>query len=298
MTNAARVSLAPRLGVASSSLPAWPRGPCSHMQPFSPSSPAAWLLLLSRASARAHDVLRVLPLSTTAPSSTAWQTSCSLSSRTFCPTRLPALPRLLFGTPLPCFVHLGTIALLAPVWRGRLSALILYFFLRALFPQHHSSYEVKHDERRAQAQPGRRPGAGPLSHLALASRSLTGGSAPSTHVSPNSGEEGSPPPHVRLHSGSAQQFGDTREGHPVREPPTTDLEAGGSAGSGGAQGKCGCACGVESGAGLGRVHGQPPAAERRQLGRGSQGWCPQRPAHRPDWRGAAVTTLRVDSRDD
>ena len=47
-------------------------------------------------------------------------------------------------------------------------------------------------------------------------------------------EEGSPPPHVRLHSSSAQQFGDTarlgareqaHEGSPVREPPATDLEA-------------------------------------------------------------------------
>ena len=48
VTNAASVSLALRLGVASSSLPAWP-----------PS--AAWLLLLYCASARAHYVLRVLP---------------------------------------------------------------------------------------------------------------------------------------------------------------------------------------------------------------------------------------------
>ena len=41
--------------------------------------------------------------------------------------------------------------------------------------------------RPSKGQPGRRLGAGPLSHLASASRSLTGGSAPSTQVSPNSG---------------------------------------------------------------------------------------------------------------
>ena len=47
-------------------------------------------------------------------------------------------------------------------------------------------------------------------------------------------EEGSPPPHVRLHSSSAQQIGNTvrlgareqaHEGNPAREPPATDLEA-------------------------------------------------------------------------
>ena len=48
-----------------------------------------------------------------------------------------------------------------------------FFFSPRLFPQHHSSYEVKRNEQRAQAQPGRRLGAGLLSHLASASRSLT-----------------------------------------------------------------------------------------------------------------------------
>ena len=40
---------------------------------------------------------------------------------------------------------------------------------------------------RVRAQAGRRLGAGLLAHLASSSKSLTGGSAPSTHVSPNSG---------------------------------------------------------------------------------------------------------------
>ena len=41
----------------------------------------------------------------------------------------------------------------------------------AFFPQHHRSYEVKRNEQRAQTQPGRRLGAGPLSDLASASSS-------------------------------------------------------------------------------------------------------------------------------
>ena len=98
------------------------------------------------------------------------------------------------------------------------------------------SYEVKHNER-ARAQASWRLGAGPFSHPASASRSPTGGSAPSMHVSrsrlASDCEEGSPPPHTRLHSSSAQQPGNTarrgaceqaHKGHPLREPPATDLE--------------------------------------------------------------------------
>ena len=66
-----------------------------------------------------------------------------------------------------------------------------------------------------------------------------------------------------LHSDSAQHFADTvrlgareqaHEGHPVREPPATDLEAEDKQAAAPApeEGKCGGACGVESGAGLGR----------------------------------------------
>ena len=82
-------------------------------------------------------------------------------------------------------------------------------------------------------------------------------------------EEGSPPPHVRLHSSSAQQFGDTarlgaheqaHEGHPVREPPATDLEAEDKQAAAPApeELRVSGACGDESGAGLGRVHGPRP----------------------------------------
>ena len=86
-----------------------------------------------------------------------------------------------------------------------------------------------------------------FSALPVACLSGSRGSAPSTHLSPNIGSftslasalrgdcgEGSPPPRACLQSGCAQQFGDTarlgareqaHEGHPVREPPATDLEA-------------------------------------------------------------------------
>ena len=164
-------------------------------------------------------------------------------------------------------------------------------FFRAPFSAASSSDGVKHNEQRAQAQPGRRLGAGPLSHLASASRSLTDGSAPSTHVSPNSGsysrlaasgdcEEGSPPPHARLHSSSAQQFGDTarlgareqaHEGHPVREPPATDLEAEDKQAAAPAPEELRVSVVALAASNLAQgsaVHGQPPAAERRQLGRG------------------------------
>ena len=93
-------------------------------------------------------------------------------------------------------------------------------------------------------------------------------------------EEGSPPPHVRLHSSSAQQFGDTarlgareqaHEGHPVREPPATDLEAEDKQAAAPALEELRVsvvALAASNLARLGRVHGQPPVAERRQLGQG------------------------------
>ena len=164
-----------------------------------------------------------------------------------------------------------------------------------LCPQHHSSYEVKHNEQRAQAQPGRRLGAGPLSHLASASQiahrrlGAINARLPEQRELQQAGgeralrgdcEEGSPPPHVRLHSSSAQQFGDTarlgareqaHEGHPVREPPATDLEAEDKQAAAPALEELRVsvvALAASNLARLGRVHGQPPVAERRQLGQG------------------------------
>ena len=129
---------------------------------------------------------------------------------------------------------------------------------------------MKCNEQRAQAQPGRRLGAGPLSHLASASRSLTA----STHVSPNSGNcsrlaasarcaaTARGAVHRRIYactaaprssSGTRRVFARasrrtkaTRAGATGHRPRGRG-QAGGSARSGGAQGKCGGACGVESG---------------------------------------------------